>query len=183
MSNESKNPWRLLSSKVVHKNNWWSVRQDKVIRPDGSDGEYNVVSTPGAVMVVAMNEDQEIYLVGQFRYTTGVYSLEVPGGGVGQQQPLAAAKAELKEETGFTAKSWKSLGKFQTSNGLTDEFTYVFMATQLLQTNENEQEHEGIDRLTEVALPEALSMIKNGKITHAQTIVSLTMASLELGLQ
>jgi 8-oxo-dGTP pyrophosphatase MutT (NUDIX family) len=174
------NPWQSVSSEVVHKNQWFYVRQDKVITPEGKDGEYNVVVSPGAAFIVALNENNKIYLIGQYRYPTGVYSLELPAGSIDDQEPLVAAKRELQEETGLVAKEWKQLGVFQSANGIMSELCYVFMATNLEQTNHNAQIEEGIDELIPVSLEEALKMIKNGELSDGQSIASLTMAAIEL---
>ena len=94
---DKQNPWKKLSSEIVHKNPWFYVRQDKVITPDGSQGEYNVVVSPPASFIVALDDESNVYLIGQFRYPTGLYSLEIPGGGTGDNDPLKTAKRELQE--------------------------------------------------------------------------------------
>jgi len=171
-----KNPWKKLSSKIVHKNNWYHVRKDKVIRPDGSRGEYNVMVTPTSVFIVPINDKNEVYLVGQFRYTTSMYSIEVPAGNSDGKNPLSQAKKELKEEAGLTAKNWKLIGKFQAANGFMSEIANVYLATGLKETPDNSQEEEGIQEVLRIPLKKALKMIDSGEITDAQTIVSLYYA-------
>lgn len=176
-----KNQWKKLSSKIVHKNPWYTVRQDRVIRPDGKKGTYTVVERLPAVFVVALNERKEVYLVGLYRYTTNSYSLEIPGGGSEGESPLRAAKRELKEETGLVAKKWEALGRFQMANGHTNEIGCVFLATGLVQTNESKQKEEGIDLIKAVPISTALEMIRKGKITDGPSIVGLTYAALKMG--
>jgi 8-oxo-dGTP pyrophosphatase MutT (NUDIX family) len=182
MSIHNKNPWKAISSKTVHKNPWFSVREDDVIRPDGSKGVYNVVVSPGAAFIVAIDNDKLIYFIGQYRYPTNMYSIEIPAGSIDKQSPLIAAKRELKEETGLVAKHWKKLGTFQTANGMMSELSYVYMANGLTQTNDNEQSEEGIQELRKIPIEEALDLIKTGDITDGQSIAALMMAALELGL-
>lgn len=182
MNLQNKNPWKSISSKTVHTNPWFFVRQDKVIRPDGSEGSYNVVVSPGSAFIVAIDKNQQVYLIGQYRYPTNMYSLEIPAGSIDKQTPILAAKRELKEETGLIAKKWKKLGSFQTANGIMSELSHVYMATELIQTNENEQADEGIQELIRVPIKEALNMVKMGKISDSQSIVSLMMVALELKL-
>ena len=172
-----KNPWKTLSSKIVHKNNWYHVRKDKVIRPDGKPGEYNVMVTKPSVFVVAVNNKKEVYLVGLYRYTTAMYSLEVPAGNSEGMRPLAAAKKELKEETGLTARKWKQIGKFQAANGFMSEIAFVFLATDLVEGNENSQLEEGIAEVRKIPLRKALAMIESGEINDGQTIVAIHYAT------
>ena len=170
------NPWKKLSTKIVHKNNWYSVRQDKVITPGGKKGVYSVVTSPPGVYIVAINDRKEIYLIKLFRYTTNMMSVEVPGGGSENQKPLLAAKRELREEVGLVARQWKLLGKFQAFCGISDEMGYVYLAQDLKDVNGSKQREEGIQEVTTVPVKKVFKMIENGEITDDQTIVALNFA-------
>jgi 8-oxo-dGTP pyrophosphatase MutT (NUDIX family) len=176
------NPWKKLDSKVVHKNPFYLVRQDQVIKPDGSKGTYDVVVNKPAVFIVALDDDQNVYLVGQYRYTTDMYSIEIPAGGSEGQDPLEAAKRELKEEAGLTANNWKKIGETQTANVFSYEICYMFLATGLEQTEATTQVEEGIDEVMKVPLKEAFAMVKRGEITDGQTIVAFMLLAAELDL-
>ena len=76
-----RNPWQRRSSKLIYSNPWITVREDDVITPGGSPGIYGVVETRLAVGVVALTDDNQIYLVGQYRYPVDEYSWEIPEGG------------------------------------------------------------------------------------------------------
>jgi 8-oxo-dGTP pyrophosphatase MutT (NUDIX family) len=182
MAKAHNNPWKKLSSEVVHENKWFSVRRDAVITPDGKPREYNVIQQTDAVFIVAMDEDQRIRLVGLYRYTTDMYSLEVPAGNTDGQDPLLAAKRELQEETGLTAKTWRMLGKCQAANGVLNEFCYIFLAQGLIDTEKHQQKEEGITEAFSVSLVKALAMIKSGEITDSQSIVAITYAALDAGV-
>src|SRR4051812_30607679 len=88
------NPWETTSSRVAYKNNWVRVREDEVIRPDGTPGLYGVIEIRPSVGVVAMNHLDEVVLVGQWRYPLNRYSWEIPRGGSqpGETDMLAAAQ-------------------------------------------------------------------------------------------
>lgn len=178
---EKRGDWQRLSSKIVHKNPFYQVRQDAVIKPDGKDGRYNVIEGKDAVFVVAMDAEQNVLLVELHRYTNNNLSIEVPAGGLDGQQPLAAAQRELKEEAGLTAKYWKSLGFVHPANGIVEGKNHIFLAQGLRQTIDNDQKEEGITKTLLVPIDEALLMVKAGKITDSESIVALAMAALELG--
>jgi len=127
-----KNTWKTLKSKEVYKNPWLRVREDDVIRPDGKRGIYSVVELPHSAGIVAMNEEGKIALVGQWRYANGLYSWEIPTGSLdGRERPVQAARRELREECGFSAAHWVSLGAIQNSNGATTDIAHLFLATGL----------------------------------------------------
>jgi len=126
------NPWKTLSQRVVYENPWLSVREDRVVRPDGTEGIYGVVEMPPAIGVVACDEEQTVELIGQWRYSLGRFSWEVPTGSCKSgEEPLAAAKRELEEETGLRARSWQHLGTIDNCNAATTEVVHMFLATEL----------------------------------------------------
>src|SRR5690349_10904152 len=115
-----RNPWKTLSSRITYENPWIRVREDSVIRPDGNPGIYGVVEVRPSIAVVAINERDEVVLVGQWRYTLDRYTWEVPRGGSseGETDMRAVAARELAEETGVCAGHWIALGTFDIGNGI-----------------------------------------------------------------
>jgi ADP-ribose pyrophosphatase YjhB (NUDIX family) len=181
MIKESDNPWQKLESETVYQNKWYSVRRDKVIRPDGKPGEYNVLEALDGAFVLALDQDGCIQLIRKYRYATDVYSLEVPAGGIeSSEEPLAAAKRELQEELGLAASQWRQLGKFQAENAYINNFGIVFVATELSDTGHDDRLAEGINKTEKVLLKEALQMIQTGEITDSQSISALTLLALDL---
>ncbi len=175
-----KNPWKKLSSKVVYKNDWYFVREDQVIKPTGKKGLYAVVVTPPSVFTVALTAKDEIYFVGQFRYTSGKYSLELPAGSSDNQDLLEAAKRELKEETGLEAKKWTKISLFHPLNGVASEVSNVFLAQELTEVEGAELEEEGILEIIKIPFEKVLEMIRSGEISDGQSIAAIMQVGLYL---
>ncbi|WP_027855879.1 NUDIX domain-containing protein [Marinobacterium jannaschii] len=168
------NPWKTLSSKAIYDNPWISVREDQVINPAGGEGIYGVVSfKTRSVTVIPVDDAGNTWLVGQTRYALNEYSWELPMGGSPLGEDLeACARRELKEETGLVAGRLQLLMKMHTSNSVTNEEGYVYLAQQLSQ---QETEHEDTEDITVRKLPlrEAIDMAMSGDITDAQCVAAL----------
>ena len=164
---EASNPWRVLGTRRVYENPWISVREDEVVRPDGLPGIYGVVHYKNTAVGVLPVEDGHVYLVGQYRYPLERYSWEIPEGGCPEdEEPLQAARRELREETGFEAERWEKLGEADLSNSVADERAVWFLATGLVA---GEQRPEGTEVLgvRRVPLGEALAMALDGRMRDA----------------
>ena len=170
---ETKSPWKTITSKEIYDNPWIAVREDQVIRPDGKLGIYGVVHYKNIAVGVLPIEDEHVYLVGQYRYPLEQYSWEIPEGGCPEgEEPSRAAQRELREETGLEAKHWEMLGEAYLSNSVSDEYAVWFLATELVL---GEQQPEGTEALNvrRVPLREALAMVLNGQITDAISLVAI----------
>lgn len=178
---EQRGKWQKRTSKKVHENAFFYVTEDDVIRPDGSEGKFfSVVQPVGGVMIVAMDDKEQMLLIGLHRYAVDKYSLEVPGGRIDDNEPLEAAKIELREEAGLQAENWKLLGTTHPAKGLLNETNYIYLATGLTQTDDNEQEEEGIEETRWVPFEQIWGMIEAGEITDGQTITALALVAIEL---
>ncbi len=175
---ERRGPWVRHDSEVVHVNPWYSVRRDRVTRPDGTPGEYFTVVNEPAVFVVAVDGDDRVVLVRLYRYTSGTWSLEVPAGRTDGEDPLAAARRELAEEAGLAASTWRHLGVLHPANGLLAEDNHVFLATGLSDVglDRAEMAAEGIDQVRRVPRPEAWGLVGDATITDTQTVAALALA-------
>lgn len=171
---ESKNPWQTLTSKAVYSNNWIEVRHEEVINPKGGNGIYGLVSFKNiAIGIIPIDSEGNTWLVGQYRYALNEYSWEIPmGGGKKENAILESAQRELKEETGFTAHKWTELMKLHTSNSVTDEIGFVFLAENL-EVGETEPEETEELKLWKLPINEAITMAINGKITDAISVAGL----------
>ena len=171
---ESHNPWQTLSSAVQYQNPWISVREDQVINPGGGAGIYGVVTMKNkALGIVPIDADGNTWLVGQYRYPLSEYCWEIPmGGGPVAQDILESAQRELKEETGLLAARWTRIARLHTSNSVTDEEGFVFLAEELEQGDTEPEETEDL-RLWKLPLAEAIQMVMDNRITDAISVAGL----------
>lgn len=163
----------------MYENPWIRVREDRVTRPDGEPGIYGVVHYKNVAVGVLPVENGHTYLVGQYRYPLERYSWEIPEGGCPEgEEPLHAARRELREETGFEAESWQRLGHAHLSNSVSDEYAVWFLATGLTPGERQPEGGEVLD-IWRVSLGEALEMALSGEITDALSQVALMSYALE----
>lgn len=178
MSLDTSNPWKTLSSKPVYDNPWIAVREEQVINPAGGNGIYGVVSMKNkAIGIVPLDGDGNTYLVGQYRYTLQEYTWEIPEGGcpIGTE-PLDSAKRELQEETGYTASKWTLLSRIHTSNSVTDEEGFIYLAEELVAGESMPEETEQLT-VRKLQLKEALAMVMNSEITDSISSTALLMVA------
>lgn len=176
------NPWRTVTSRQVYTNPWITVREDKVICPDGSDGIYGVFETKIATGVVALTPANEMYLVGQYRYPLDCYSWEIPEGGAERgEDPLKAIQRELQEEAGVRAKTWFQMGsEVHLSNCFTNERAILYFARDLEAVSKN-PDHTEVLKVRCIPFDDAVTMALDGTITDAMSIIAILLASRVLG--
>ena len=172
--------WKQLSTRTVWENDWMAVREDEVINPGGGRNLYGHIHFKNrAVAIVPLDDDGNTWLVGQQRYTLGEWSWELPMGGAPlDEEPLAAARRELREETGLTARDWSELMRLHTSNSITDEFGIVFVARDLTAGEPQFEETEDLE-IRKLPLAEAVAMARRGEITDAISVAALLRVSVD----
>jgi 8-oxo-dGTP pyrophosphatase MutT (NUDIX family) len=180
VTEDSRNPWQTLDSRVVYANSWMTVREDSVIRPDGRPGIYGVVQIRPSVGILAVDNSKKLALVSQWRYTLGKMSLEIPTGGSDEGESLlVAAQRELAEETGLEAAQWSPLGSIDNSNGVTTDVSHIFVASGLAPLPGG-QRRQGDEEIELVWMPfdAALKRVMDGEITESVSVAAILKAGL-----
>ncbi|WP_324676389.1 NUDIX hydrolase [Hymenobacter sp. GOD-10R] len=174
---ETHNPWQVLNTEPKYQNPWISVREDQVINPAGGRGIYGVVTMKNkAIGIIPIDADGNTWLVGQYRYPLNEYSWEIPmGGGPVELDILESAQRELREETGFSAQRWTNIARLHTSNSVTDEEGFVFLAEDLIPGEVEPEETEDL-RLWKLPFADAVQMALDNRITDAISVAGLLKA-------
>ncbi len=176
------NPWQTRASRIVYQTRWLRIREDEVITPEGRSGTWGVVELPHpVVLVAALDAQQRLYLVRQWRYAWNRDSWELPAGrGEAGEAPLASAQRELVEETGLRARTWTPLGTFFVSALMAVQF-HFFLA-QDLQLGAAARDGEEHDMIAQpVPLRQAVVAALDGTIAHAASISGILRVAHYLG--
>ena len=175
------NPWTKKSSKIVYQNPWMTVHEDSVVTPEGNDGIYGYIETKDSVMVVALNDKKEIYLIRNFSYPAQSWNWELPGGGGEGEDPQLAAQRELVEETGIIARQWVLLGKTRVCNGLMTEQTISYLASDISFGDKPESDDTHlISHGQFFSLNQIHDMIQSGDINDGQSLTALYLTQQHL---
>jgi len=168
------NPWKKISDKLIYDNPWISLTEFQVITPAGKEGIYGKVHFKNiAIGVIALDENNNTYLVGQYRFVLDAYSWEIPEGGCPEGTDyLEAAQRELKEETGFTANTWTEILRMDVSNSVSDELAIIYVAQDLIA---GESEPEDTEQLILQKMPfsQAVQWVMEGKITDSISVAAI----------
>ncbi|WP_339695332.1 NUDIX hydrolase [uncultured Roseivirga sp.] len=178
-----KNPWKTLDGKLIYENPWIRVDEFNVINPSGGKGIYGKVSFKGrAVGILPIDEEMNTWLVGQYRYTLNEYSWEIPMGAVPENETLEiGAKRELKEETGLHCQELEFLCKIHTSNSVTDEVGFAYLATGLTEGETNFDDTEDIS-IQKLPFTEVLEMVLDGRITDSLSVAAIMRFARKKGI-
>jgi len=173
---------RLVESTVVYRGRVLEFRVDTVERADGRRARREVAGHPGAVAIVALDPEERVLLVRQYRHPAGRVLLEIPAGTLDRdaatgapEDPDDAARRELEEETGYRAGGWERLADFWTAPGFATERMFLYLATDLAPAGDGRLGPDEDEALELVRLPwrEAVAAAERGEIGDAKSLVGL----------
>ena len=167
--NIKKGPWVFIDSKDIYSNPWIKVREDNVIRPDGKDGIFGVVTMKSGVSVLPLDNQGNVFLTKEYHYAVERETLEAISGGIdNNESKLDAAKRELKEETGIRAKKWIDMGVVDPFTTVVNSPNYLFLAMDLTFSEANPEGTESI-KVIKVPFKQAVDFVMQSLITHSAT--------------
>ena len=172
---EHPDPYTVLDRRLLYESPWVRLREDRFQHRRGAQGQYVVCGfMRTACGVVALDEQDRVVLVGQWRYPLERYSWELPeGGGDAIESPYEAIRRELAEEAGLTAKVWEPLAFFHPSNSSTEEEAFLFLATELSPAEGHHAEDDEELLLHREPFQDCLRRILSGEITDSLTVMAL----------
>ncbi len=167
---------KTISSELIYQGKVFTIRQDQVEIENGKTIKLDVVEHPGAVVILPIDQNRDIWFVRQYRHPAGEQLLELPAGTLNPGEfPLACAQREIREETGMAAKKFVPLGEFYNAPGYSTEFLYVFLATDLSLAPLPPDEDEMID-VIKIPFDHVFELVDQGEIRDAKTLATLLLA-------
>lgn len=167
---------KTISTERIYDGKMINLRVDTVELPNKKESKRETVEHPGAVAVIAINDENEILMIKQFRYAIQEIIWEIPAGKLEKgENPDDSAERELVEETGYKAKDIKQIARFYTTPGFTDEVMYLYIAKDLIYDKQNLDEDEFVI-VEKIHINNAVEMIYQGRIIDSKTIIGILMA-------
>ena len=176
--------YRTLGSREIYRNRWLRLREDEIVRADGTPGRYSVVEKADFALVVPLHEDGSFTLVEQYRYPVGERCLEFPQGADDAQpdlDPLELARKELAEETGLRADRVRLLGRLHHAYGYSSQAVSIVLATGLTPGPvAREVEEQGMTVVRRAA-SDVAAMMRDGRIRDCVSVAAYGMFLLQPG--
>lgn len=162
-----------IATRTVYQSDQLAVRKDEVRLPDGSTATREYVVRPAAVAVIPVLDDGRLLLARQYRYSVRRHFAEIPAGKIDPGEDAeAAARRELREETGFEAEHWRHLRAFYSGVGFADQRVELFLAEGLREVGRDAQDGEFVE-LVRVSLDEALGWIDDSRPMDSKTLFAV----------
>lgn len=166
---------RQIGSELLTRNPWWDYIKDIYELPDGSEGEYHFVHTPGSIMIVPITDQGKLVLVRQYRYLNQREGLEFIGGGIMSGKSAdESAREELLEEAGIIAGELTWIGEFNPMNGVTDEICNIFVARSLKKGTAKPDASEEFE-VVELDFSIICGLINEGSIWDGMTLAAFAL--------
>ncbi|HZJ18070.1 MAG TPA: NUDIX hydrolase [Patescibacteria group bacterium] len=163
----------IISEKSVYKSKYFEVKEKEVILPNKKKKKYSIVERKPISVIFPITPKKEIYIISQYRTLFDKRIMEAIAGHTdGNETPLEAAKRELMEETGISARQWEEVSRVETSASVIKSTMSIFLAKELDFDKPNPDETESIE-LRKVTIDEALKMISEGEIRTAATMIGI----------
>jgi ADP-ribose pyrophosphatase len=160
-----------IDGELAYDGHFLKVSRDRIKLPDGSETVRELIRHPGAVVILPLLPDGRVLLERQFRYPNDRVFIEFPAGKIDPgEDPLACAKRELEEETGYSAAEWNFVCTIHNAIAYSDEHLDIFLARGLQEGEAKLDEGEFLE-LFSATIPELLDMVKRGEITDVKTII------------
>lgn len=169
-------------TREIYKGRLIRLNKETVSLPGGNDVDLDIVHHPGGAVVVALDDQDRVCMLRQFRHAAGGVIWELPAGCIDSRdgEPLATARRELEEEAGLVADEWRELGSIFTTPGFCDEVLYLFLARGLRHTGTAHEDDELIE-VHWLPFTEALDMAMDNAIRDGKTVAALFKARTLLG--
>jgi 8-oxo-dGTP pyrophosphatase MutT (NUDIX family) len=168
--------WTIKETKKRFGNDFFQVSEDKVIQPDGKNGTYATIEFVPGVTVLPVDDEDYVYLTEQFRYSAGRKTVEAVAGAVENETPMRAAKRELKEELGITAKEFIKVGKIQLDHSIIKSESTQYVARGLTFGKTDQDSSEEV-KTVKIKFKEAVEKVLSGEITHAPSCILILKAA------
>lgn len=166
---------KIVKSREVYKSKIFTVVEEEANDPSGFQIKRAIVRHPGSAVILVADDRDRVLLVKQFRLPAEKYLWEIPAGRIDDgEKPLQAAKRELQEETGFSAKKWRKLAGYWPSPGYVQEKMHLFLATELSEGEAKPMDDERIETRW-FKKKELTEMIRDGEVEDGKTLLAFLL--------